>query len=120
MNKEHIARVAHEVNRAYCQALGDYTQPAWEDAPQWQRESALLGVQLHTDNPYAGPQACHESWMAQKVAKGWTYGPDKKPDLKQHHCIVPFDDLPQAQQAKDYIFRAVVHALAHTPATAAA
>ena len=88
-----VARVAHEVNRAYCQALGDNSQPAWEDAPLWQRESALLGVKLHTENPDAGPQASHESWMAQKVADGWIYGPEKRPDLKQHHCIVPFADL---------------------------
>lgn len=115
MNLEQVARVAHEVNRAYCLALGDTSQPAWEDAPQWQRDSALLGVQLHTENPNAGPQASHESWMAQKVADGWTYGPEKRPDLKQHHCIVPFDALPREQQAKDYIFRAVVHALAHAP-----
>ena len=120
MTNEQIARVAHEVNRAYCQALGDHSQPAWEDAPQWQRDSALLGVQLHTENPDAGPQASHESWMAQKVADGWTYGPEKRPELKQHHCIVPFDALPVEQQAKDFIFRGVVHALAHTPAAVAA
>lgn len=120
MNQEQIARVAHEVNRAYCQALGDNSQPAWEDAPQWQRDSALLGVKLHTENPGASAAASHESWMAQKVAEGWTYGPEKKPDLKQHHCIVPFDALPVEQQAKDHIFRGVVHALAHAPATVAA
>lgn len=28
-----IAQVCHEVNRAYCQALGDDSQPAWDDAP---------------------------------------------------------------------------------------
>ena len=110
-----VARVAHEVNRAYCQALGDNSQPAWADAPLWQRESALLGVKLHTENPNAGPQASHESWMAQKVADGWTYGPEKRPDLKQHHCLVPFDELPVAQQAKDFIFRGVVRALAPVP-----
>ena len=110
MNQVQIARICHEVNRAYCQALGDNSQPAWEDAPQWQRDSAILGVTLHTENPDAGPQASHESWMAQKVAEGWTYGPEKLPELKQHHCIVPFDELPVAQQAKDFIFRAVVHA----------
>jgi len=120
LNQEQIARVAHEVNRAYCQALGDNSQPAWEDAPQWQRDSAMLGVKLHTENPGASPSASHESWMAQKVAEGWVYGPEKKPELKQHHCIVPSDALPVAQQAKDYIFRGVVHALAHAPATVAA
>lgn len=120
MTPEQVARVAHEVNRAYCLALGDTSQPAWEDAPQWQRDSALLGVQLHTENPDAGPQASHESWMAQKVAEGWTYGPEKRPDLKQHHCMVPFDQLPREQQAKDYLFRAVVRALVRAPEHAAA
>ena len=111
VSQDEIARVAHEVNRSYCQALGDNSQPAWDDAPQWQRDSALLGVKLHTENPNAGPQASHESWMAQKLAEGWVYGPEKRPDLKQHPCIVPFDDLPREQQAKDYLFRGVVHAL---------
>ena len=115
MNQEQIARVAHEVNRAYCQALGDNSQPKWEDAPQWQRDSAMLGVQLHTENPNAGPQASHESWMAQMVAYGWVYGPEKWPEAKEHHCIVAFDQLPREQQTKDYIFRGVVHALAHAP-----
>jgi hypothetical protein len=110
MNHEHIARVAHEVNRAYCQALGDMSQPAWEDAPQWQKDSALLGVKLHTEKN-VGPEASHESWMAQKVAEGWVYGPEKNPDAKTHPCIVPFDMLPREQQAKDFLFRAVVHAL---------
>lgn len=111
MTVEHIARVAHEVNRAYCQALGDHSQPAWEDAPEWQRQSALNGVVLHCQAIDHGPEASHESWMAEKIAAGWVYGPEKRPDLKQHHCLVPFADLPREQQAKDYIFRAVVHAL---------
>lgn len=106
-----IARVAHEVNRAYCQALGDHSQPAWEDAPQWQRDSAMLGVALHTGSN-VGPEASHESWMAQKVADGWKYGAVKDPERKEHPCIVPFADLPPAQQTKDFIFRGVVHALA--------
>jgi len=117
MNNEQIARVCHEVNRAYCESLGDMSQPSWEDAPQWQKDSAMLGVKLHTENN-VGPEASHESWMAQKVAEGWVYGPTKDPEAKTHHCIVPFDMLPREQQAKDFIFRAVVHALRQTaPAT---
>ncbi len=111
MNQNQIARVCHQVNKAYCEALGDTSQPEWEDAPQWQRDSALLGVKLHTENPQASASASHESWMAQKVAEGWAYGDVKNPEAKQHPCIVPFDQLPVAQQAKDFIFRAVVHAL---------
>lgn len=106
-----IARVCHEVNRAYCEALGDHSQPAWEDSPAWQRESAELGVRLHLGNFEAGPEASHESWMAQKLADGWTWGREKNPEKKEHPCLVPFGELPPEQQAKDFIFRAVVHAL---------
>jgi hypothetical protein len=113
MTNERIARVCHEVNRAYCQALGDDSQPAWSDAPQWQRDSAMAGVIMHMGNPDIGPSASHASWMAHKLADGWTYGPVKDPAKKEHPCMVPFDELPVEQQAKDYIFRAVVHALAH-------
>lgn len=105
-----IARVAHEVNRAYCQALGDNSQPSWEDAPEWQRESARMGVDLHTMGDF-GPEASHISWMNQKLADGWKHGPVKDADKKEHPCLVPFAELSVAQQAKDFIFRAVVHAL---------
>jgi RyR domain len=107
---DRIAQVCHEVNRAYCQALGDNSQPAWADAPAWQHESARMGVDLHLSGDF-GPEASHISWMKQKVDEGWVYGPEKNPELKTHHCIVPFDQLPREQQAKDFIFRAVVHAL---------
>lgn len=109
--KVEIARVCHEVNRAYCQALGDMSQPTWEDAPDWQKNSALLGVNLHIAEPDAGPQASHESWMAEKVRDGWTYGAYKDPTNKKHPCIMPFNELSKEQQAKDFIFRAVVQAL---------
>lgn len=111
MTDQQIARVAHEVNRAYCEALGDSSQLRWEEAPGWQRDSALLGVQLHRNNHDAGPQASHESWMRQKVEDGWVYGPMKDATAKTHPCIVPFDQLPREQQAKDFIFRGVVLAL---------
>ena len=110
MNHEQIARVAHEVNRAYCQSLGDMSQPTWEDAPEWQRSSARMGVDLHTMGNF-GPEASHISWAKQKIEEGWVYGPEKNPEAKTHPCIVPFDQLPREQQAKDFIFRAIVHAL---------
>lgn len=115
---ERIARVAHEVNRAYCQALGDYTHLPWESAPEWQRVSARMGVDLHTMGDF-GPEASHASWMRQKLDEGWSYGPVKDPQAKQHPCMVPFSDLPPEQQAKDFIFRAVVHALRDTAPAAA-
>jgi hypothetical protein len=108
MVREQIARTCHEANRVYCEAGGDDSQPAWEDAPQWQRESALMGVDLHMDND-VGPEASHASWMAQKESDGWEYGKTKNEDKKTHPCMMPFDELPKDQQFKDFLFRAIVH-----------
>lgn len=112
MNREEIAQACHAVNRAYCQALGDFSQPVWNEAPQWQKDSALVGVALHLDHPESGPEESHKSWFAQKVADGWMYGRVKDAEKKTHPCMVPFEQLPREQQAKDFIFRAVVHACA--------
>lgn len=106
-----IARVAHEANRAYCMSHGDTSQPAWPDAPEWQRQSAVNGVRFHRDNPDAGPEASHDNWMAEKIADGWVYGPEKDPKAKTHPCLVPFSRLPKYQQRKDMLFRNIVHAL---------
>lgn len=108
MNAADIARACHEINRAYCAAIGDNSQPSWEDAPEWQRTSAVNGVHFHLANPEASPSASHESWWAEKKADGWTYGPAKDPAKKQHPCCVPYEQLPAAQRAKDYIFSATV------------
>lgn len=108
MNLE-IEEIAHEVNRAYCQAIGDNSQPAWNEAPDWQRQSAINGVGFHIDNPNAGPEASHESWLKQKIDTGWKHGAVKDAEKKEHPCIVPFAELPVQQQTKDYLFRAVVH-----------
>jgi len=111
MKIEDIARVAHEMNRAYCQSIGDDSQPEWNDAPEWQKESAIKGVEFHMDNPRASAAASHESWLAEKEADGWKYGEVKDPEKKEHPCFVPFDQLSVEQQAKDFIFRQTVHSL---------
>lgn len=108
---EQIARTAHEVNRAYCSAIGDDSQPAWEDAPQWQKDSAINGVKFHMLNPDAGPDHSHVEWLKEKQDSGWKYGPVKDAEKKEHPCFVPYDQLPTEQKAKDYLFKAVVHQL---------
>lgn len=113
---ESIARICHEVNKAYCQSLGDYSQPDWDQAPDWLKDSARKGVELHLNDPEAGPAASHASWYAQKEKDGWKYGAFKDPENKLHPCMVPFNELPREQQAKDFIFRAVVHAIAREQA----
>lgn len=105
---ESIARMAHEVNRGYCQSIGDNSQPAWHDAPVWQRDSAINGVKFHLTNE-ATPEESHASWLKQKHDEGWKHGPVKDVDKKEHPCFCLYSELPQEQRAKDYLFRAVVN-----------
>ncbi len=102
------AKLAHEVNRAYCQSIGDNSQPKWEDAPDWQRESAINGVKFHFANPNATPEESHTNWLNEKLAAGWKFGPVKDADKKEHPCCVAYSELPREQQIKDYLFMAVV------------
>src|SRR4051812_43239486 len=102
-----IAQVCYEANRAYCLTIGDDSQPAWRDSADWQVRSVINGVQSIVDGNVTGPGASHLSWLAEKERDGWVYGPEKIPALKQHPCMVPFDQLPLDQQAKDVLFFAI-------------
>jgi hypothetical protein len=106
-----IARVCHEANRAYCLTIGDGSQYSWADAPQWQVDSAVKGVEFCLANPDAPPSANHDSWYKQKEADGWVYGEAKNAEKKTHPCMVPYEKLPAEQQKKDALFKAIVAAL---------
>lgn len=110
LNSIDVARICHEANRVFCAYMGDLSQPGWDIAPEWQTSSALQGVLFHAANPDAGDSASHDNWRKDKVADGWVYGPVKDPALKQHPCMVDFDQLPRDQQFKDTLFRTIVHA----------
>ncbi len=108
---EQIAEVAHETNRVYCTLIGDNSQPTWKDAPDWQKVSAVNGVEFHISNPDAGCRASHENWLKEKIAEGWKYGEVKTPEIKEHPCCVPYEELPVEQRVKDGLFVGVVRAM---------
>lgn len=108
---ERIARACHEVNRAYCQSIGDNSQPPWSEAPDWQRKSARLGVAGILEGSITKPEDSHASWMKTKYEDGWKYGAVKNPDTKEHPCLVPYVELPAEQRVKDALFFAVVSSL---------
>lgn len=110
MQAVHIARICHEANRALCLALGDESQPHWEVAPDWQRDSAIAGVNAHLERPRS-PEESHQLWLEHKQAAGWVYGPTKDPEAKTHPCIRPYAELPLDQRRKDFLFAAIVFAL---------
>jgi len=107
-----IAKVCHDANRAWCAANDDHSQPAWEDAPDGQIDSAIDGVLHVLDNPYATPVSSHLNWWTHKIEDGWVYGEVKDPVAKTHPCMIPYAELPEFQRKKDALFLAIVRALA--------
>jgi hypothetical protein len=112
-----IAEIAHEQNRIYCESIGDDSQPLWMEAPDWQKESALNGVNAIADGVITGPEGSHKNWLAEKVKEGWVYGPEKDPEAKEHPCCVPFEELSEEMQFKDILFFDTVTSLINSTRT---
>lgn len=106
-----IAKACHEANRVWCQANGDSSQNHWDSAEQWQRDSAIKGVEFRLNNPDASESAQHDAWSKDKLDQGWRYGEIKDEKEKTHPCLVLFNQLPEFQQKKDKLFCAIVDAL---------
>lgn len=112
MTIEHIAKVCHQANKAYCESIGDLSHKDWDDAEPQQRSSLITGVDFSIRNPTATPESQHGAWYKDKERQGWMYGPVKDADKKEHPCMLPYDMLPKEQRLKDALFQAVVKALA--------
>lgn len=42
----------------------------------------------------------HEVWAQNRINEGWKYGDERNDELKQHPCLIPYEDLPEVE--KDY------------------
>jgi hypothetical protein len=42
----------------------------------------------------------HEVWSQGRISDGWTYGKVRNDTLRQHPCLVPYEQLPESE--KDY------------------
>jgi len=102
-----LAKAAHSLNKAYCEFIGDYSQPVWELAPDWQKDSAIKGIKFGLESNVT-PEESHISWLKEKLDTGWKYGPIKNPELKEHPCIVEYQDLPETEKTKDELFTGIV------------
>ena len=43
----------------------------------------------------------HEVWAQSRMEQGWTYGIERNDTLKQHPCLVPYEELPEIEKAYD-------------------
>jgi class 3 adenylate cyclase len=43
----------------------------------------------------------HDTWAAQRMEDGWTYGPERSDQLKTHPCLQPYEQLPESEKKYD-------------------
>lgn len=43
----------------------------------------------------------HDEWMRKRLAEGWTLGPERSDERKQHPCLIPYDELPEIEKEYD-------------------
>lgn len=43
----------------------------------------------------------HDVWASARIAEGWTYGGKRDEDKKVTPCLVPYEELPEAEKEYD-------------------
>lgn len=43
----------------------------------------------------------HEEWAETRIRQGWSYGAERNDALKQHPCLVPYEELPEEEKEYD-------------------
>lgn len=43
----------------------------------------------------------HDVWAVERLAQGWTHGPQRDDNLKQTPCMVPYSQLPESEKKFD-------------------
>lgn len=43
----------------------------------------------------------HDVWAQGRIAEGWTWGEERDDKRKTHPCLVPYEELPDAEREYD-------------------
>ncbi len=43
----------------------------------------------------------HEVWAQTRIQQGWIYGQTRNDTLKQHPCLIPYDELQDSEREYD-------------------
>jgi hypothetical protein len=43
----------------------------------------------------------HDTWVLMRIADGWSFGPRRDDERREHPCLVPYDELPEREKECD-------------------
>lgn len=43
----------------------------------------------------------HDVWARRRIRDGWTYGPQRDDEAKEHPDLLPYDELPEEEKEYD-------------------
>lgn len=82
-----------------------------EQKPQSERKESYIPKPIDTSDVVLPKQLdglieqmsenVHEVWAESRMSQGWTYGKERSDALKQHPCLVPYEELPEEEKAYD-------------------
>jgi hypothetical protein len=128
---ELVARAIHEEYIEQQQKIGAIPESnpsmcPWNDLPHWLKDSNLrqaedmwkklhltgcaIGLSIGSHEPLFAftdtdieflAEKEHERWVDEREKKGWVYGRVRNDQERIHHCIVPWEQLPEYQRERD-------------------
>lgn len=109
MTSEKIAQIIHGATAPIGRIACGNPIPVWEDLSVGQRCRAAVAVDDLMRNPHIKePEDFHDIWANPLYDDGWVWGPVYSLKTKQHPCLVPYDELPDAEKIKDMIWASLI------------
>jgi len=106
-----VGRIVHEGQRAFCCATGDPYHVEWDNVSGTRYNNTMLDVLWMSNNPYLTAKELHVLWMDYRTSLGWSYGEKRSDALKQHPCLLPWNDLDSIERCKISLLRSTLFAL---------
>lgn len=99
--------LVHNANAVLKSANGEKHEELADMDPA-RKESIRNAIKYALEND-TSPEESHISWLEAQEKLGYVYGPVIDRVALQHPCMVPYNQLPEAQKTKDAMFVSIIN-----------